>query len=91
MRKLQRSAELADEGLLRAVLVERPKYLYFNSLCYCQRIFKFNAQVTNCAVHLRMPQQQLNGTQVARFLIDLGDLRASHRMGAIGGHFQTDR
>ena len=33
--------------------------------------------------------QKLHGTKVARFLIDLGNLCAPHRMGSIGGHFQT--
>ena len=66
------------ERAQRAVRVERPNLLYFNSFRNCQRIFKFNAQIPDRAVHLRMPQQKLNGAQVARFLIDLGDLRASH-------------
>jgi hypothetical protein len=66
------------EGMVRAVRVERPKRLDFNSFRNCQRIFKFNTQVSDRAVNLRMPQQKLNGAQVARLLINLGDLRASH-------------
>lgn len=43
-----------DERPLWAVLVERPKGLYFNGFRDCQCIFKFNTQITNRAVHLRM-------------------------------------
>jgi len=47
------------------------------------RLLEFNAQIPNGAVHLRVPQQELDCTQVARLLVDQGDLRPPHRMGAV--------
>ena len=67
-----------SQGLLWAVHVERPRFLYFNGFCYGQCVFKFNAEIANGAIHLRMPQEELDSTQVARFLIDLGDLSSPH-------------
>jgi hypothetical protein len=76
--KIHPSFPSAVQGPQWAVRVERPKRSDFDSFRNCQRIFKFNTQVSDRAVHLRMPQQKLNGAQVACLLINLGDLRASH-------------
>ena len=68
----------SHEGPDWAVHVARPIRLYFNSFCDCQGVFEFNAKIPHCTVHLGVTQQKLNGTQVARLLINLGDLCASH-------------
>jgi hypothetical protein len=57
--KMLRSARMASSVVLRGrvgIGIERPKHLDFNSFRHCQRIFKFNTQVSYRAVHLRMPQ-----------------------------------
>jgi hypothetical protein len=64
--KLQRGIRVCRLSPVWAVRIERPKRLKFNGFCNCQRIFKFDPQLTISAVHLRMSQQQLNGTQAAR-------------------------
>jgi hypothetical protein len=66
--KLGRNNKTLGQCLLWAVRHERPKHLGFNSFRNCQRIFKFDTQVSYRAVHLRMPQQKLDGAQVARLL-----------------------
>lgn len=56
-----------------------------------QRIVQVDPKIANSAVHLGMPEQKLNSAQVACLLVNLGNLRASHRMGAIGARFKPDR
>ena len=55
-----------------------PKLLDFNGFGYGQGILKFDAEVSNRAVHLCVAQQELNRTKVARLLLDLGDLGPAH-------------
>ena len=76
--KLCCGADTRVERRQRAARVERPKRLDFNGFRNRQGVFKFNAQIPNGAVHLRMSQQELNSTQVARLLVNLGDLRSPH-------------
>lgn len=59
-------------------MLNGPFRLYFNSFRDCQGIFQFHSKVSDGAIHLGVSQQKLNGTQVARLLIDLSDLCASH-------------
>ena len=72
------ASEVIDERQQWAVPYERPKGLDFNGFHNCQGVFKFNAKTSHCAVHLGVTQQQLNGTQIARLLVNLGDFRPSH-------------
>jgi len=75
---LHRSALDRGEWRLWAARVERPKLLDFNRFSDSQSIFKLDTQVSYGTVHLCMSQQELNGAQVARLLVNLGDLRAPH-------------
>ena len=50
-----------------------------------ERIIDFDPEVANGAFQLGMSEQKLNRPQVARLLIDLGRLRPSHRVRAVGG------
>jgi len=56
-----------------------------NLLGNAERVVDLDPEVTNRAFELRMPEQQLNRSQVARLLVDLGGLRSPHRMRAVGG------
>lgn len=76
--KLRIGRSQCCESPVWAVRVERPRSSNFNGFCYGQCVFKFNAEIANSAIHLRMPQVELDSTQVARFLVDLGDLRSPH-------------
>ena len=64
--------------------------LDFDSFGDHQRIFKLNAQVSDSAVHLGMPQKQLDRPQIAGLFVDLRHFGASHRMRAIGAGLQSD-
>src|SRR5213079_2792561 len=50
-----------------------------------ERVVDLDPEVMNRAFELRMPEQQLNRSQVTRLLVDLGRLRSPHRMRAVGG------
>src|SRR3989338_2810320 len=56
-----------------------------------QRVVQVDSKIANSAVHLGMPKQKLNSAQVACLLVNLGNLGAPHRMGAIRARFKTDR
>ncbi len=56
----------------------RPASLNFNGLCNRKSILKLDTEVSDGAVHLRVAQQQLDRTQVARLLIDLRHLATAH-------------
>ncbi len=43
-----------------------------------QGIFEFDAGIPDCTVHLGMARQELDRSEVAGFLVDLGDFRAPH-------------
>jgi hypothetical protein len=75
---LRRSIVSVREWPVWAVLVARPKRSDFDGFSNNQSVFKFDTQVSDGAVHLCMPQQELNGAQVACLLVNLGDLRAPH-------------
>ena len=87
-----------NQGLLWAVHVEWPKFLNFNSFLYGRCVFQFNAEIANCAIHLCMSQEELDSTQVPRFLIELGGLFliefgrlcSPHLMGAVSSYFQAN-
>ena len=61
-----------------AVSEDGPAKLYFDSFCDGQRVLKFDAQISNRTVHLRMSKKQLDGAKVASLLVDLGYFSASH-------------
>jgi hypothetical protein len=50
--KLRSGIGVVGERRLRAVPYERPEGLDFNSLRNCQGVFKLNAKISHCAVHL---------------------------------------
>jgi len=56
---------------LRADRVGRPDALYLDRLGNCQRVCKFDAEVTNGAVHLRVTEQQLDGAKVPSLAVYL--------------------
>ena len=64
--------------------------LYFGSFSERERIFDINAQVPNCALDLRMAEQDLHGTQVTCLLVDDGRLRSAERMGSVVFPAQSD-
>jgi hypothetical protein len=80
MRTAAAASRLKVGRRLRAVHVERPNRLYFNGFGNRLGIFKFNAQIPDCAVHLAVTQQKLNSTQVAGLLVNLSDLCPAHGM-----------
>jgi hypothetical protein len=41
-------------------------------------VIDLDAEIANRAFQLRVPEEQLNGSQVARFLVDLCSLRPTH-------------
>src|SRR5215471_5022955 len=58
--------------------------LQLDLLRYGKRVVYLDAEIAHCAFQLRVPEKQLHGSQVARFLIYLCRLGPSHRMRAIG-------
>lgn len=76
--ELQRGMMFVGQCLFWAVCVDGPETLDFNGFSNGQGIFKFNAKISDRAVHFCVPQQKLNGAKVACFLVDLSDLRAPH-------------
>lgn len=67
-----------------------PTNLDINSLGDCECILKFDTEITNGTVHLGMPEQKLHRAEVTGLLVDLSNLRSSHRMGAVGTWLETD-
>src|SRR6185503_10053700 len=49
-----------------------------------ESVVAIDPEIANGAFQLGMPKQQLNRSQIAGLAIDLGCLRATHRMGAVG-------
>src|SRR5215813_3905574 len=58
--------------------------LQLDLLGYGKRVVYLDTEIAHRAFQLRLPEKQLHGSQVARFLIDLCRLGPSHRMRAIG-------
>jgi hypothetical protein len=65
---------------------------YFSSqldlLGSAERAVDLDAEIADGALELRMPEEQLDGSQVARLLVDLRRLRPTHRVRAVGGAVQ---
>lgn len=89
--KLRRSAGRCDQRLVRATHEGGPVKLDFDSFRDGQRVLKLYAKIPHSAVHFGVPEQELNGAEVARLFVDLGDFCASHRMRAVGARFQSNR
>ena len=53
-----------------------------------EHVVDLDAEVADGALELRMPDEQLDGSQVAGLLVDLRRLRPTHRMGAVRGAVQ---
>lgn len=62
-----------------------------DAFCNRERILELDAKVSDGAVHLGVPEQQLDRPQVTGLPIDQGGLRAPHRMGPEGAWLQTDQ
>src|ERR1043166_6737233 len=60
------------------------------SLRQFEGVFHVNAEVADGALDLGMPEQDLNGAQVARRLVDDGRFRTSKRVGAVLLGLKTD-
>src|SRR6516162_7803884 len=58
--------------------------LQLDLLGYGNRVVYLDAEIAHRAFQLRVPEKQLHGAQVARFLMYLCRLGSSHRMRAIG-------
>ncbi len=80
---------MAGEG--RPWNIRRPHHSDLDRLRDRKRILQLDAEVANGAVHLRVPEQELNGAEVAGLAVDLCDLGSGHRMGAIRARLQSDR
>jgi len=57
----------------------------FDLLGDAESIIDLDPEIANGALQLRMPQQELDRSEIASFSIDLGCLRPAHRVGAVGG------
>src|SRR5499425_650633 len=57
--------------------------LQLDLLGYGKRVVYLDAEIAHRAFQLRVPEKQLHGSQVARFLVYLCRLGPSHRMRAI--------
>lgn len=79
-----------SEWRLWAASADGPKLLNFNDLGDCERIFKFDAQVSDFAVHLGLSKQKPNRPQAAGLLVNLGYLCSPYRMRAVGTRLNTD-
>src|SRR5437762_2764955 len=55
-----------------------------NLLCYGQRVVDLNPKVADCALDLRMAEEQLHGAEISRALVDQRRLSAPQRVGAVG-------
>src|SRR4051794_40079700 len=55
----------------------------FDLLGDAESVINLDPEITDSALQLRMPEQQLNRSQIAGLTIDLGRLRAAHRVGAV--------
>lgn len=62
----------------------------FDAFRDCQRVLQFDAKIPDSAVHLGMAQQQLDSPQVASLAVDLRNLRAPHRVGAVLARLEPD-
>lgn len=55
-----------------------PMRLDFYTFGDRQGVLQIDTQISNGTVHLGVPQQQLNGTQVASLLVNLRDFGSAH-------------
>ncbi len=56
MRVAAADSQNHHEGRLWAARESDPQYSDFNGLCYCKCILKFNTEIPNSTVHLRVPE-----------------------------------
>ena len=56
-----------------------------------QRIFKFDAKISDCAVNLGMSEQKLNRSEISGFAVYLRCFCPAQRMGAVSTGLQPDR
>ena len=54
------------------------KQLDLNTFCYLQRIFDLDTKVPHGARHIRVSQQQLDGSKILGLLVDQCRFAASH-------------
>ena len=65
--------------------------LHLGLLGDLQRIVDFDAEIPNCAFEFRVPEQQLNSSEISGPPIDHRSFRTSHRMRPVCRCVQTDR
>ena len=63
-----------EAAMVGAELGLCPAGSQINLLCDCERIVKFDAQISSCTFDLRMAEQELHSPQIACALIDQGRL-----------------
>ena len=73
----------------RAPGPQGPVRLELDLLRDAESILDLDPEVPNGALQLRMAEQELDGSQVPGFLIDLRRLGSSHRMRAICRRFEA--
>jgi len=64
--------------------------LEFDLLRDLERIVDLDTEIPNCALKLRMAEEQLNRSQIAGPLVDLRGLRPSHGVGSISQSVEAD-
>lgn len=79
------------QGPVRAVHGDGPSDLDFNGFRNGQGILKFDAKVSNRAVHLCVAEEELNSSKVSGLFVDLSNLGSPHRMCPIGACFKANR
>src|SRR5438552_11190415 len=65
--------------------------LHLGLLSDLQRIVDLDAEILNCAFEFRVPEQQLNSSEISGPPIDHRSFRTSHRMRPVCRCVQTDR
>src|SRR5438477_12902324 len=64
---------------------------YLGLLGNLESVVDLDAEIPNCAFEFRVPEQQLNGSEISGPPIDHRSFRTSHRMRAVCRCVQTDR
>ncbi len=75
----------------RTVHAARQYALDVDFLGDTQRIFKFDAKVSNCTVDLGMSEQKVNRSEISHFPVNLCRLGPAKRMRSVSAWFQSNR
>lgn len=75
----------------RTAVAIRQLHLDVDTLRDAQRVFQFDAQISDGAIDFRMAKQKLHRTKITRFAVDFCGFGSAKRMCAISTGFQTNR